>query len=46
VRILYLCSDHGVPVLGAKGAGVHVRELVAAFRRAGHSVALAAPTLT
>lgn len=46
MRILYLCSDHGVPVLGAKGAGVHVRELVAAFRRAGHSVALAAPTLT
>jgi glycosyltransferase involved in cell wall biosynthesis len=46
VRILYLCADHGVPVLGAKGAGVHVRELVAAFRRAGHSVALAAPTLT
>jgi glycosyltransferase involved in cell wall biosynthesis len=46
VRILYLCSDHGVPVLGAKGAGVHVRELIAAFHRAGHSVALAAPTLT
>jgi glycosyltransferase involved in cell wall biosynthesis len=46
MRILYLCSDHGVPVLGAKGAGVHVRELIAAFRRAGHSVVLAAPTLT
>jgi glycosyltransferase involved in cell wall biosynthesis len=46
MRILYLCSDLGVPVLGAKGAGVHVRELVAAFGRAGHSVALAAPTLT
>jgi glycosyltransferase involved in cell wall biosynthesis len=46
MRILYLCSDHGVPVLGAKGAGVHVRELVAAFRRAGHAVVLAAPTLT
>jgi glycosyltransferase involved in cell wall biosynthesis len=45
MRILYLCSDLGVPVLGAKGAGVHVRELVAAFGRAGHSVVLAAPTL-
>jgi glycosyltransferase involved in cell wall biosynthesis len=46
MRILYLCADHGVPVLGTKGAGIHVRELVAAFRRAGHSVALAGPTLT
>lgn len=46
MRILYLCCDLGVPVLGAKGAGVHVRELVAAFRRGGHSVVLAAPTLT
>jgi glycosyltransferase involved in cell wall biosynthesis len=46
MRILYLCSDLGVPVVGAKGAAVHVRELVAAFHRAGHSVVLAAPTLT
>jgi glycosyltransferase involved in cell wall biosynthesis len=46
MRILYFCADHGVPVLGAKGAGVHVRELIAAFRRAGHAVVLAAPTLT
>jgi glycosyltransferase involved in cell wall biosynthesis len=46
MRILYLCSDFGVPVLGGKGAAIHVRELVAAFRRAGHSVVLAAPTLT
>jgi len=45
VRILYLCPDLGIPVLGRKGASVHVRELIAAFGRAGHSVVLAAPLL-
>lgn len=45
MKILYLCSDFGVPVLGSKGASVHVRELVAAFGRMGHSVLLAAPKL-
>ena len=45
MRILYLCSDVGVPVLGCKGAAVHVRELVAAFSRAGHQVVLAAQVL-
>jgi glycosyltransferase involved in cell wall biosynthesis len=45
VRILYLCSDLGIPVLGQKGAAVHVRAMVAAFHRAGHSVVLAAPCL-
>jgi glycosyltransferase involved in cell wall biosynthesis len=45
VKILYICPDLGIPVLGRKGAAVHVRELVAAFRRAGHSVVLATPLL-
>jgi glycosyltransferase involved in cell wall biosynthesis len=45
VKILYLCPDLGIPVLGRKGASVHVRELVAAFGRAGHSIVLAAPLL-
>ncbi|MGR3311006.1 MAG: glycosyltransferase, partial [Candidatus Brocadiales bacterium] len=45
MKILYLCTDFGIPVLGRKGASVHVRELIAAFGRAGHSVVLAAPTL-
>ena len=45
MKILYLSSDLGVPVLGRKGASVHVRELVAAFTRAGHNVVLAAPVL-
>lgn len=45
MRILYLCSDLGIPVLGRKGASVHVRSLVAALSRAGNSVVLAAPVL-
>ena len=43
MRILYLCADFGIPILGRKGASVHVRELVAAFVRGGHSVIVAAP---
>lgn len=45
MKILYLCSDAGVPVLGRKGAAVHVRQLSAAFSRAGHEVVLAAQAL-
>src|SRR3989454_3198375 len=45
MKILYLCSDLGIPVLGRKGASVHLRSLVTAFVRAGHSVVLAAPLL-
>ena len=46
MNILYLCPDLGIPVLGRKGASVHVRELIGAFARAGHRVTLAAQTLT
>jgi glycosyltransferase involved in cell wall biosynthesis len=46
MKILYLCPDLGIPVLGRKGASVHVRELIGAFARAGHLVTLAAATLT
>jgi glycosyltransferase involved in cell wall biosynthesis len=45
VRILYLSPDLGVPVLGRKGASVHVRGLANALTRAGHRVVLAAPLL-
>ena len=45
MKILYLCSDLGIPVLGRKGASVHLRSLVTAFVRAGHSVVLATPLL-
>ena len=46
MRILYVCSDLGIPVLGNRGGSVHVRSRVNAFRRAGHSVVLASPLLT
>lgn len=45
MKILYICADLGIPVLGGKGAAVHVRSLVSAFHRAGHEVILAAPIL-
>ena len=45
MRILYLCADTGIDVLGRKGAAIHVREMIAAFARAGHSVDLVAPRL-
>ncbi len=43
MKILYLCPDYGIPVLGSKGASVHVREMIAAMDRAGHEVVLVAP---
>lgn len=45
MRILYLCADLGVPVLGGKGSSVHLRSLAEALARAGHEVAVAAPAL-
>lgn len=46
MKILYLCPDLGIPVLGRKGASVHVRELIGALTRSGHQVTLAAQTLS
>jgi glycosyltransferase involved in cell wall biosynthesis len=43
MRILFLCCDQGVPVLGHKGASVHVRELASALSRLGADVAIASP---
>jgi glycosyltransferase involved in cell wall biosynthesis len=41
MRILYLCADPGVPVLGRKGCSTHVRETARALGRAGHEVLIA-----
>jgi len=38
LRILYLCADPGIPVLGFKGASTHVRSLVSALTETGHTV--------
>lgn len=43
MRLLYLSCDPGVPVLGNKGASVHVREMVRAFAALGASVLVASP---
>jgi glycosyltransferase involved in cell wall biosynthesis len=45
MKILYLCADLGIPVLGRKGASVHVRAMVNAFGETGHSVILASSLL-
>lgn len=42
MRILYVCSDRGVPVFGTKGASVHVCGLAAALVRLGHEVLVVA----
>lgn len=38
MKIAYLCADRGVPILGDKGASVHVREFVAGLADLGHDV--------
>ena len=38
MRIAYLSTDFGVPVLGTKGASVHLRKLVEALAVRGHEV--------
>jgi glycosyltransferase involved in cell wall biosynthesis len=46
MRILYICGDLGIPVLGHRGGSIHVRSLVSALAHAGHAVTLASPLLT
>lgn len=38
MNVAYLCLDPGIPVFGAKGASVHVQEVVRALRDRGHDV--------
>ena len=45
MRLLYLSADPGVPILGHKGASVHVRELVSAFAAADVVVTVASPRI-
>jgi glycosyltransferase involved in cell wall biosynthesis len=46
MKVLYVCADQGVPVLGSKGSAVHVRAMVRALRLAGNALSVAAPVLT
>jgi glycosyltransferase involved in cell wall biosynthesis len=43
MRLLYLSTDPGVPVLGHKGASVHLRQLAGALAEAGVDVHIASP---
>ncbi len=45
MKILYLNPDPGIPVLGDKGASVHVREFVTAVAQQGHEVVLVCATM-
>jgi glycosyltransferase involved in cell wall biosynthesis len=42
MRMLYVCLDRGVPIGGAKGASVHVAELLRALDAEGHTTAVLA----
>ncbi|MCL4543883.1 MAG: glycosyltransferase family 4 protein [Chloroflexi bacterium] len=44
MRIAYVCADLGIPVLGNKGASVHVREFTGALAALGHTVHIFAAT--
>lgn len=43
MRIAYVCTDPGIPVLGRKGASVHAQAVVTELVRAGHQVHLLTP---
>lgn len=45
MKVLYVCADLGIPVLGGKGAAVHVRAMAHAFGAEGHTVVLVAGQL-
>jgi glycosyltransferase involved in cell wall biosynthesis len=44
LRILYVCADPGIPILGFKGASTHVRSLARAIGEIGHAVTIACAT--
>jgi glycosyltransferase involved in cell wall biosynthesis len=45
MRLLFLSADPGVPVLGHKGASVHVRELICALAALGPEMHVASPRI-
>ena len=45
MRLLFLSCDPGIPVLGHKGASVHVRELARALAQLGTDVVIASPRI-
>ncbi len=45
MNIAYISADFGVPIFGYKGASIHVREMVAALRKASHAVCIISPAI-
>lgn len=43
MRLLYVCSDHGITPSGTKGAAIHVRAITRALCEAGHEVTIVSP---
>jgi glycosyltransferase involved in cell wall biosynthesis len=43
IKIAYLCSDVGIPVLGFMGCSVHVREMASALAALGQEIIVYAP---
>ncbi len=41
MNVLYVCADQGIPLLGGKGAAVHVRAVTSAMQALGHQVTVA-----
>jgi len=41
VRLVYICADEGIPLLGSKGASAHLRNVCAALAARGHAVTIA-----
>jgi glycosyltransferase involved in cell wall biosynthesis len=44
-NVLYVCADRGIPLLGGKGASVHMRAVTSALHDLGHQVTLAVAAL-
>ncbi len=43
MRLLYVCSDFGIPPSGTKGASVHLRAITRQLSKRGHEVQLLSP---
>ena len=45
MRVAYVCSDPGIPVLGCKGASVHVQAILRGLTKRGADVHVLAPRI-
>jgi glycosyltransferase involved in cell wall biosynthesis len=45
MRVAYICADRGIPLLGFKGASVHMRQMASALAARGNDVVVACAKL-